>query len=361
MSPAKRLKQSLQGKLSLSTKILLRRLLAGSRSAVRHLAASISKFVERVLGITGVNRGNFWTRNKSLAVPAITSRDLLLLKNELPKSTNVEDHEAERMKGIRVSIVIPVFNKAEFTFQCLRSLLREVDFRETEVIVVNNASTDQTGELLSHFEDLLLVIENTDNRGFVEASNQGAALARGEYLLFLNNDTEVITPNWIEALLEYAQQPQVGAVGARLLYPQGHPQHEGIIMGLGLGTAGNVDHGGYFSLGQSVLNASAVTAACMMTRSAVFSELGGFEKQLTVAFNDVDYCLRVRQAGYRVVYTPYAELFHYESASRGSLHPPADEAFFRERWGCPGEIVDPYYNPNLDLRRPYHVRVDGEA
>ena len=99
----------------------------------------------------------------------------------------------------------------------------------------------------------------------------------------------------------------------------------------------------------------------MMTRSAVFSELGGFEKQLMVAFNDVDYCLRVRRAGYRVVYTPYAELFHYESASRGSLHPPADEAFFRERWGCPGEIVDPYYNPNLDLRRPFRVRVDDEA
>jgi GT2 family glycosyltransferase len=180
-------------------------------------------------------------------------------------------------------------------------------------------------------------------------------------LLFLNNDTEVITPQWIEAMLEYAQQPHVGAVGARLLYPQGHPQHEGIIMGLGHGTAGNVDHGGYFSMSHSVLNTTAVTAACMMTRTALFTELGGFEERLTVAFNDVDFCLRVRHAGYEVVYTPYAELYHYESASRGSLHPPADEAFFCGRWGPPGAIVDPYYNPNLDLSRPYRIKIDDRG
>jgi GT2 family glycosyltransferase len=259
-----------------------------------------------------------------------------------------------------VGIIIPTRDRVDLLRRCIQSIEELSSYKHYEVIVVDNDSTDEaTMEFLSTLKGR--VIDYPGPFDFASMMNIAAAEARTDMLLFLNNDTEVITPGWIEAMLEYAQQPQVGAVGARLLYPQGHPQHEGIIMGLGLGTAGNVDHGGYFSLGQSVLNASAVTAACMMTRSAVFSELGGFEKRLTVAFNDVDYCLRVRQAGYRVVYTPYAELLHYESASRGSLHPPADEAFFRERWGCPGEIVDPYYNPNLDLRRPFRVRVDADA
>src|SRR2546423_9789238 len=177
MSLAKRLKQNLQGKLSLSTKLLLRRLLAGSTNAVPRLAASISKSVERALGFFGLHLNRFRTRSESWAVPAFNSHDLLLLENELPQDTNVE--------RIRVSIIIPVFNKAEFTFQCLRTLLREVDFAQTEVIVVNNASTDQTGQLLSHFGNLIQVVENPDNRGFVEASNQGAALAPGENLLVL--------------------------------------------------------------------------------------------------------------------------------------------------------------------------------
>ncbi|TMK50417.1 MAG: glycosyltransferase family 2 protein [Actinobacteria bacterium] len=259
-----------------------------------------------------------------------------------------------------VGIIIPTRDRLDLLQRCIQSIEERSTYQHYEIIVVDNDSTDaETIEFLSTHKGR--VLEYPGPFDFANMMNVAAAEARTDMLLFLNNDTEVITPNWIEAMLEYAQQPQIGAVGARLLYPQGHPQHEGIIMGLGLGTAGNVDHGGYFSLGQSVLNASAVTAACMMTRFAVFSELGGFEKQLMVAFNDVDYCLRVRRAGYRVVYTPYAELFHYESASRGSLHPPADEAFFRERWGCPGEIIDPYYNPNLDLRRPFRVRVDDEA
>jgi GT2 family glycosyltransferase len=259
-----------------------------------------------------------------------------------------------------VGIIIPTRDRLDLLRRCIQSIEELSSYQHYEVIVVDNDSTDEeTVEFLSTLKGR--VLEYPGSFDFANMMNVAAAEARTDMLLFLNNDTEVIAPNWIEAMLEYAQQPQIGAVGARLLYPQGHPQHEGIIMGLGLGTAGNVDHGGYFSLGQSVLNASAVTAACMMTRSTVFSELGGFEKQLTVAFNDVDYCLRLWRAGYRVVYTPYAELFHYESASRGSLHPPADEAFFRERWGCPGEIVDPYYNPNLDLSRPYRIKMDDRG
>jgi len=173
-------------------------------------------------------------------------------------------------------------------------------------------------------------------------------------LLFLNNDTEVISPEWIEALLEHAQRPEVGAAGARLLYPEGHAQHEGIIIGLGGGSAGNVDHGGYFSLGHSVHNVCAVTAACMMTRASVFREMGGFEERLGVAFNDVDYCLRLRDAGYTIVYTPYALLYHHEGATRGKVHPLRDDRFFRERWGG---YQDPYYSSKLDPNHLYELKL----
>lgn len=259
-----------------------------------------------------------------------------------------------------VGIIIPTRDRVDLLRRCVESIEARSSYRHYELLVVDNDSADEeTLEFLATVKGRVIAYRGPFN--YANMMNVAAAEARTDMLLFLNNDTEVISPGWIEALLEYAQQPAVGAAGARLLYPQGHPQHEGIIMGLGHGTAGNVDHAGYFSLGHSVLNASAVTAACMMTRAAVFSELGGFEEKLKVAFNDVDYCLRLRRAGYRIVYTPYAELFHHESASRGTLHPPADEAFFRERWGCPGEIVDPYYNPNLDLRRPFRLRLDADA
>ncbi|MEA2534775.1 MAG: hypothetical protein QOJ93_2586 [Actinomycetota bacterium] len=256
-----------------------------------------------------------------------------------------------------VGIIIPTRDRVDLLRQCIGSIEDLSTYSHYEIIVVDNDSADpETLDFLSTLKGRVIGYPGSFN--FANMMNTAAREARTDMLLFLNNDTEVITPGWIEAMLEYAQQPQVGAVGARLLYPQGHPQHEGIIMGLGHGTAGNVDHGGYFSLGHSVLNTTAVTAACMMTRTAFFTELGGFEERLTVAFNDVDFCLRVRQAGYEVVYTPYAELYHYESASRGTLHPPADETFFCGRWGRPGDIVDPYYNPNLDLGRPYRISVD---
>jgi GT2 family glycosyltransferase len=183
------------------------------------------------------------------------------------------------------------------------------------------------------------------------------AASHAEYYLFLNNDTELITPDWIESMLEHAQRPEVAAVGARLFYPTGAVQHEGVILGIAGGSAGNVDHGGYFGLGETIRNCSAVTAACMLTRAEAFWDLGGLDEQLRVAFNDVDFCLRARRKGYQIVYTPYARLYHYESASRGSLHPMEDEQFFRDRWGNPGEYVDPYYNPNLDILRPFTLRV----
>jgi GT2 family glycosyltransferase len=187
-------------------------------------------------------------------------------------------------------------------------------------------------------------------------NNLAAREAKGEVLLFLNNDIEVVAPNWIEAMLEHAQRPEVGAVGAKLVYPDGTVQHAGVVVGIG----GFADHAfrhldggapGYLHLASLVRDVSAVTGACMMVRRQVFESLGGFDERLRVAFNDVDFCLRLGERGLGVVYTPHAVLTHHESASRGALHPRSEYLFMRRRWG---ELVargDPFYNPNLTLDR----------
>jgi O-antigen biosynthesis protein len=186
-------------------------------------------------------------------------------------------------------------------------------------------------------------------------NNSAVRQARGGQLLFMNNDMEIIRSDWMEALLEHSQRREVGAVGARLLYPDDTIQHAGVVLGIG-SVAGHafkrlpVDDPGYFSLPQVVRDVSAVTGACLMTRGEVFEEMGGFDERLPVAFNDVDYCIRLRQAGYLVVYTPGATLYHHESVSRGEGHPPEDEALVKARWAGVLEH-DPYYNPNLSLER----------
>lgn len=256
----------------------------------------------------------------------------------------------------KVSIIIPTRDRVEMLRRCIGSIESRSTYRHYEIIVVDNDSRDpETLEYLAGLRGR--VIRYPYEFNYSKIVNLAAREAQGDALLFLNNDTEVISPGWIEAMLEQGQRPEVAAVGARLFYPDGRIQHEGIILGLGGGSAGNVDHAGYFGLGETVHNCSAVTGACMLTRSSVFWELGGFDEGLRVAFNDVDYCLRARQRGYLVVYTPFANLYHYESATRGRLHPQEDERLFRARWGNPGERWDPYYNRNLDLLRPFSLRL----
>ena len=191
---------------------------------------------------------------------------------------------------------------------------------------------------------------------FSAINNFGAQQARGEYLVFLNNDTQVVDRDWLGALLEQAQRPEVGAVGARLHYPDGRIQHAGLVLGIG-GVADHAFRGlpspavTYFGLATVVRNVSAVTAACMMVPRRVFEEVRGFDERLQVALNDVDLCLRLRQRGYLIVYTPRAHLYHHESATRGRLHPPADEELVWNRWGDLIRRGDPYYNVNLSLSR----------
>jgi GT2 family glycosyltransferase len=185
-------------------------------------------------------------------------------------------------------------------------------------------------------------------------NNRTAREARGDQLLFLNNDVEVISPEWIQAMLENAQRQEVGAVGAKLLYPDGTVQHAGVVVGLE-GFAGNAfvgltgDAPGHGGLAAVVRECSAVTGACMMVRRAVFEQMGGFDEELPVAFNDVDFCLRLGARGLRVVVTPHALLCHRESASRPRVHTGAEFRIVRRRWVDVVRAGDPYYNPALAL------------
>ena len=182
--------------------------------------------------------------------------------------------------------------------------------------------------------------------------NQGASLARGEHLLFLNDDIEVVTADWLERLLEFSQQPEVGAVGAKLFFPGGRLQHAGVAVLGGrpahpfYGHCG--DHPGYFHSLLIPRNCSAVTGACLMTRADVFRSLGGFDESFPLNYNDVDYCLRLIAGGRRVVCTPYARLCHHELGTRPAGVRPEEAAAFRRRWGAT-RAEDPFHNPNLSV------------
>ncbi|MDQ4005684.1 MAG: glycosyltransferase family 2 protein, partial [Actinomycetota bacterium] len=237
---------------------------------------------------------------------------------------------------------------------CVESIHRRSTYDNYEIMIVDNQSREpETHEFLRSFDGRVFPYPHEFN--YARMMNVAAReVGPTDHILFLNNDTEVISPEWIEAMLEQGQRPKVAAVGARLLFPTGNAQHEGIVIGLG-GVASNVDHGSYFDLGQTIRNCSAVTGACMLMRPETFFELGGFEERLRVAFNDVDICLRAREKGYLIVYTPHALLYHDESSTRGALHPPEDDLFFRERWGEVEDLEDPYYNPNLSRSHPFRL------
>lgn len=252
----------------------------------------------------------------------------------------------------RIAVIIPTRDRLELLRRCVTSIEETTSYRSFEIVVVDNGSRDE--ETLRYLRSLSgTVLPYPHEFNFSKIVNFAAEWTDADHLVILNNDTEVISAEWLEAMLEHGQRPEVAAVGARLLYPNGRPQHEGILVGAGTGSAANLADSDYFAMGTTARNVSAVTGACMLVRRAVFWELGGFEERLRVAFNDVDFCLRAREKGYLVVYTPHAVLYHHESATRGRLHPREDERLFRRRWGA---VRDPYYNPNLDPSRPFRLR-----
>jgi O-antigen biosynthesis protein len=260
----------------------------------------------------------------------------------------------------RVVVIVPTRDKVDLLAACIESVRRRSTYRNYEIVIVDNLSQDPaTLEYLASFDGRVIPYPHEFN--YARMMNAAVReVGDTDFVLFLNNDTEIISAEWIEAMLEHGQRKEVGFVGARLLFPDGKPQHEGIAVGLG-GVASNLDHGGqhfgYFDLGETIRNTSAVTGACMLTRLEVFRELGGFEERLRVAFNDVDLCLRAGQRGYVVVYTPHALLYHEESSTRGKLHPEEDERFFCDRWGPPFQLEDEYYNPNFSKRLPFRLEL----
>jgi O-antigen biosynthesis protein len=227
----------------------------------------------------------------------------------------------EANKTICASIIIPVFNNVHYTLRCLRSLLHEVDLSENEIIVVDNASTDETARVLGHVKNLVRVVSNEDNLGFVQACNAGAAQARGRYLVFLNNDTEVES-DWLENLVETADadKERIGAVGSMLLFPDGRLQEAGCGVWID-GTGFNYGRGGdpedrRFNYAREVDYCS---AASLLVRKDLFDQLGGFDARYAPAYyEDTDLCFGIRSLGYKVIYQPASRLIHYEGMTAGT-------------------------------------------
>ena len=264
----------------------------------------------------------------------------------------------------KVSIVIPNKDEKETLKKCLESIWQKTTYSNYEIILVENNST--TREIRDYYQELdgkngVRVVYWDKEFNYSAINNFGISYAKGEYILCLNNDITVISPEWMEELLANCQRPEVGIVGARLYYPDNTIQHAGIVLGMG-GCAGSLfvglarSRGGYLHKAALQQDLSAVTAACFMVKKEAFEKVGGCEEKLAVAFNDVDFCLKVRHAGYLVVYDPYAELYHHESKTRGYENTEAKKRRFQEEieymrchW-MPDILRDPYYNENLSLK-----------
>ena len=273
----------------------------------------------------------------------------------------------------KVSIVIPNKDGKDILKVCIDSILAKTTYKNYEIVIVENNST--TEEIFEYYKELeqneKIIVTHYPNKGFNYSAiiNHGVKNSTGEYIVQLNNDTELVTENWLELMLGFCQREDVGGVGVKLYYPDETIQHAGIIVGVG-GIAGNrfksIPKSGhaYFAMESMVNNLSAVTAACMMNPKSVYEEVGYMEEKLAVAFNDVDFCLKVREKGYLIVYNPYVEFIHYESKSRGQEDTPekirrfqGEMSTFEQRWGNFLDEGDPYYNINLSLdTEVYHMK-----
>ncbi len=296
----------------------------------------------------------------------------------------------------KVSIVIPNKDGKDILKVCIDSILEKTTYKNYEIVVVENNSDSY--EIFEYYKELIKnekirvvnyntgkEIENEEqssleyvNNNRIEVKpgfnysaviNFGARNVSGDYVIQLNNDTELITPNWLELMLGFCQRDDVGAVGVKLYFPDETIQHAGIIVGIG-GIAGNrfksipKDGHGYFAKESMIENLSAVTAACIMTPRKIYEEVGYMDEGLAVAFNDVDFCMKIRQKGYLVVYNPFVEFWHYESKSRGQENTPekikrfqGEICRFEQRWPEILDSGDPYYNINLSLdTEVYHMK-----
>jgi len=310
--------------------------------------------------------------NKSYATDAARKAisDALNRRNEsgkvvpIPGNHHIVRYEIKDFK--LVSIIIPTKNLGGVLDRCLQSIFEKTTYPNYEVLLIDNGSTEaETHDVINKWQSL------EENRfrsevldipfNFSKINNYAVKQARGDYLLFLNNDTEVITPDWLEGMVEQAQRPPIGAVGALLLYPDCTIQHAGVVAVGGVAGHSHKHYDykshGYFNQIQTINNYLAVTAACLMCRREVFEAVEGFDENLTVAFNDIDLCFKMIEKGYRNIYLPHVLLYHYESKSRGYEDTPKKQARFlkeiqyvQSKWK---DLIerDPCYSPNLTKER----------
>ena len=267
-----------------------------------------------------------------------------------------------------ISIVIANKDHVSDLRRCVSSILEKSTYEDYEIIIVENNSEEK--ETFEYYEELqgndrITTVTYEGEFNYSAVNNLGVRNAKGEYILLLNNDTQVITVNWMEELLMYAQRTDVGAVGAKLYYADKTIQHAGVVLGLGAHrTAGhshykqhreNLGYMGRLCYAQDV---SAVTGACLLVKKALYEEVGGLEEDFAISLNDVDFCLKLREKGYLNVFTPFAELYHFESVSRGlddqgqkAQRYNRESEHFRQKWKEVLDAGDPYYNPNFSLDR----------
>ncbi|MGB3533044.1 MAG: glycosyltransferase [Microcoleaceae cyanobacterium] len=263
--------------------------------------------------------------------------------------------------GPAVTIIIPTKNQLTLLKACIESL-QKTSYENYQILIIDNNSDE--ADILDYFNQIyhsenitILKIPSQGKFNFAALNNQAVEAVETDYILFLNNDTEVISPNWLSQMMGYAQMEKVGAVGARLIYPDDRVQHAGIIHGLHHGLAGHAfklthkNDFGYLAYSKVLRNYSAVTAACLLTPRQLFLERGGFDQnQFAVAYNDADYGYRLTEQGYHCVYCPDAQLYHKEGTSRGFKDNPQEVANFRRKYA---DKIDAFYNPNLSLRNEW--------
>ena len=271
-----------------------------------------------------------------------------------------------------VSIIIPTRDRVDLLRPCVQSILEKTAYRAFEIIVIDNGSRESAVldylAVIAH-DPRVRVLPRDEEFNYSRLTNHGVQKSEAEFVLLMNNDVSVIEPGWLDEMVGQAIQPGVGAVGARLLYPDNRVQQAGVILGAGVHGVAEVAHrgiarsaAGHFSRALLAQEVSAVGAACMLVKRALYLQVGGFdEEHLKVAFNDIDFCLKLRTRGARIIYTPWAELYHHEHASRGTEYTEANEQrfigeihFMKEKWGDT-LTKDPFYNPNLSLERDFYT------
>jgi GT2 family glycosyltransferase len=263
-----------------------------------------------------------------------------------------------------VSIVIPTKDNVKLLRTCLDSIETKSSYQNYEIIIVDNGSKkEETKKYLAGLKHKILSYDKPFNFSLI--NNFAVTHAKGEHVIFLNDDTQIISRDWIEQMLEHSVKPIVGAVGALLFYPNDTIQHAGVLIGIG-GVTSHAFEGlsrndfGYKGLVQTVRECSAVTGACMMIKKNLFQQIGGFDEKLAYSFNDVDLCLRLREKEYLVIYTPNAQLYHHGTASRPYTQDKSEIRFFVKRWYDLILRGDPYYDHNLSRVKPFEPRIEDE-